>query len=135
MTDVSGIDQPAAPFGMFAPKGRAKIIVALARHTPIGHGSLRKQLMRIVLAEPQAAYDVEVRGLRMRLHPRDNTVEAKLLMRPDRYCGAELRHLEEALGADAAFIDIGANVGGLALPLATRRGRRVVAVRAEPAGL
>ncbi len=126
--DPAGI----APHGAFALHGALQQLVALTRHTVAGRGHLRKLAIKVVINQRQDAFDVEVRGLKMRLFPKDNSVESKLLLRPDKYCAIELAQLEKALGDDAAFVDIGANIGAFTLPLAAKSGRQVIAVEPNP---
>ena len=121
------------PFGTYAPSGTAATLIGLARRTPLGRGKARKMLYKRLMAADQDAFDVEVRGVNMRLYPKTNAVEAKLLLRPGAYCRKELAFIERALTADMGFVDIGANVGAFAVQVAARTGVQTLAFEPNPA--
>lgn len=123
------------PFGAFAPRGAAALLIAITRHTFLGRGWVRRRAWPFLAERPQRCYDLKVRGTKMRLHPHDNTVERKLIFRPDRYCGVEIDWLRKHLATGGNYIDIGANVGALTLPLAPLPGVRVIAVEPGPVAL
>ena len=120
------------PFGTFAPTGAAARLIKVARKTPMGRGKARKILYRRLIAMDQDVYDMDVRGVNMRLHPKTNTVESKLVLRPDAYCPEEMRFLEKTLTGKLDFVDIGANIGAFAVQVATRTGARTLAFEPNP---
>lgn len=120
------------PFGTYAPQGSAKRLIALSRWTPLGRGKARRVLYNRLVTLPQDRYDVTVRGVNMRLHPKTNTVESKLVLRPDAYCPQEMKFLEQTLGAGIDFVDIGANIGAFAVQVAARTGVRTLAFEPNP---
>jgi FkbM family methyltransferase len=127
------------PYGACEPRGLAALIIAAARTTLLGRGQTRKLLWRALARRAQRdgerAYDMPVRGARMRLYPFDNTVERKLLLRPEQYCAVEIGFLANILSDGGTFIDIGANIGAFTLPIAALPGVRVVAVEPNPSAL
>jgi hypothetical protein len=123
------------PFGVFAPRGTTAWWIAVTRHTFLGRGRVRRLVWRLLKNRPQPCYDLMVRGTRMRLFPFDNTVERKLIFRPDQYCQEEIRYLLQVLAGGGTYVDIGANVGALTLPIAKLSGVRVIAVEPGPLAL
>ncbi len=121
------------PFGTHAPRGAAATLISLARRTPLGRGKARKMLYKRLMAVEQGAFDVLVRGVNMRLFPKTNAVEAKLLLRPSAYCRKELAFIEASLTPDMGFVDIGANVGAFSVQIATRTGVKTLAFEPNPA--
>lgn len=120
------------PFGAYAPRGLAKLLIGASRNTPLGRGEPRKLAWRLLRAGSQPCFDVLVRSVRMRLFPFDNSLEQTLLLRPLKYCPGELAFLGEALAAGGTLVDAGANVGAMSLPFAGLRGVRIIAVEPEP---
>jgi FkbM family methyltransferase len=74
---------------------------------------------------------------RMRLHPRGNACETRILILPHLFDRYELRVLSRALNPRAVFIDIGANVGIYAIYAALHAGpgARIIAVEPHPLAL
>lgn len=120
------------PFGTHAPDTGAARLIALSRRTPFGRGKARKLLYKRLVAMAQDQYDVDVRGVNMRLHPKTNTVESKLVLRPDAYCPQEMAFLEKTLKGGMDFVDIGANIGAFAVQVAVRTGARTLAFEPNP---
>jgi FkbM family methyltransferase len=76
--------------------------------------------------------DVEALGVRMRLYPRNNTCEKRLLFTPQYFDLEERNLLASRIAEDFVFLDIGANVGGYALFVAARAGPRARILAIEP---
>jgi len=121
-------------FGAYAPKGARAGLITLSRHTVLGRGALRHWLWRRLAIGEDEAVDIMVGPVKMRLYPASNSVEQKLLQRPEKYCPQELAALNEVLGPTGRFVDIGANIGAFSLPLAAGfPHRRILAVEPNPA--
>ncbi|MES2959146.1 MAG: FkbM family methyltransferase [Pseudomonadota bacterium] len=76
----------------------------------------RLQRLIVALRRPvkygvDTALDVQVWGQRLRLSPRGNIAEAKLLFAPQFFDAEERAFLERLLKPGATFVDVGANVG------------------------
>lgn len=91
-------------------------------------------LRRPVKSGRQEFYDRDIWGLRLRLSARGNLTEQRWLTMEKFHDGPEREFLREALGADAVFLDVGANAGFYTFwALAQRKpGLRIIAV--EPSG-
>jgi len=76
--------------------------------------------------------DIEAVGARMRLYPRNNVVEKRLLFTPQYFDAAERALLRRRLPDDCVFIDVGASVGGYALFVAAHVGPRARILAIEP---
>lgn len=98
----------------------------------VGYG-LGLGVRKLMLPSCPEVVDSEVYGLRLRLHPRDNLTERKLLYLPqffDREERAAIANLVEG----STVVDIGANIGIYSLLAAMRIGAsgRVFAVEPNP---
>ena len=129
-----------SPFGSRAPGALDRVVLALTRRVPgnwLGRG-LAILLRRIVTMRHGEAFDVELWGLRLRLHPLDNGCEKNALFTPQMYDVAERAALADAIdrrlaaGGTFTFVDIGANVGLYSLFAATRAGPRARILAIEP---
>ena len=126
----------AQSFGAFTPKGRAKRIIGLCRKTPLGRGQARKRFLKQIVSMADDRYDIDVRGANMRLYPKTNSVESKLLLRPDAYCGEELAFIAKAIAEGTKwFVDGGANIGAFSLPIAVNTDAQVLAFEPNPPSL
>lgn len=76
--------------------------------------------------------DVEVWGLKLRLHSRGNLSEQRLLLMPQHLDGLERRTLARELKAGDVFFDIGANAGVYSLWVAATCGADVRVEAFEP---
>jgi FkbM family methyltransferase len=76
--------------------------------------------------------DIESVGARMRLYPRNNVVEKRLLFTPQYFDAPERALLSQRLRDDCVFIDVGASVGGYALFVAAQVGPRARILAIEP---
>ncbi len=107
------------------------------------HRRLFRRLVTMRLDYPDGALDVDRWGLRLRLQPRDNGCEKKLLFTPQMYERVERAELAaeiaraRAEGSAFVFIDVGANVGLFSLFVAAcaRCQARILAVEPEPENL
>ena len=109
------------PFGHFAPTVSQRALIGLVRNSFLNRGDFRRyftHLLNLVRASP---IDTEFRGGRFRLHYQDNLAECGILLSP-RYNADELEFLIEGTPPGGVFVDLGANVGLYAIPLAVRVG-------------
>lgn len=125
------------PWGQLAPTGISRWLIRAC------HGLSAKLplLYRIalILRRPlkygaDHAFDVTVWGLRLRLLPRGNISEAKVLFTPQFFDRAELDWLASHLLSNGTFVDIGANAGAYSLAMRSRFGAgiRILAVEPDP---
>jgi len=90
------------------------------------------------LEHPAGALDVERWGMRLRLHPIDNSCEKNLLFTPQMYETIELAALSREIDAARArerefvFVDIGANVGLFSMFVAAAAGTGAKIIAVEP---
>lgn len=143
MTEAS--TQPA--FGAYAPGWLDRAVIALTSRLPRNWLGRRLAILfrRVVTMrlEKNGALDVEQWGLRLRLHPRDNSCEKNLLFTPQMYEVAERAELAADIaraagqGRPFVFLDIGANVGLFSLYVAVQaQGRAdILAIEPEPGNL
>ena len=120
------------PFGHFAPNAIQRALVALAHATVLKRGLFRASLTRLVLALGPGTLDIRFRGAAYRIRGENNLIEYGLLLVPA-YNATDIDFLLEDAPADAAFVDLGCNIGLYSLPLAVARPQgRVVSVDANP---
>src|SRR5262249_59934790 len=76
-------------------------------------------------------------GSRMRLYPRSNSSEKRLMATPQFFEAIEMALLKKELTAEFVFLDVGANAGAYTLFVANRVGRngRIIAVEPHPTAL
>jgi FkbM family methyltransferase len=124
------------PFGSFAPsRFQARLMALGQRMPPTWAGRRGASLIRSVLKRwSDRPVDAVRLGSRMRLHPRGNASEKRLMTSPQFFDPVELAVLEGALTPGFVFIDIGANAGAYTLFVAQRvgAGGRIVAVEPHP---
>ena len=124
-------------WGYFSPRGWRSLLIHLCRRlnprlpfsyrlslwlrSPIKHGTPHP-------------LDVLVWGLRLRLLPRGNISETKMLFTPDIFDPEELAWLASYLGPDAVFVDVGANAGAYSWFMRSQFGKniRIIAVEPDP---
>jgi len=124
-------------YGRHAPRGWKAGLVSLTRRCSTSWAGKRSAfLLRgfAIKALGGKPLDVEALGARMRLYPRNNTCEKRLLFTPQYFDLEERDLLATRIGDNFVFIDIGANVGGYALFVAARAGpgARILAVEPQP---
>lgn len=129
----SGTDADARlAFGHFSPNAVQRWLIALARATILRRGVFRGPLTRAILALGSGKLDIRFRGAAFRIRGESNLIEYGLLLVPT-YNGTDIDFLLDEAPPDAAFVDLGCNIGLYSLPLAVARPRgRVVAVDANP---
>ena len=127
------------PFGTFSPNTQQAKAIALARRFDPGPlskfaASIAKRMIYPTLHGP---LDVVTWGIRMRLDPRKNITEKRLLLSPSRFELEERLALQAFLKVGDVFVDVGANVGAYTLWAANLIGPdgRVVALEPQPAVL
>jgi FkbM family methyltransferase len=125
------------PWGAYAPKSWQRALLR-ACHTLPGNWPAAHRLV-FALRKPikygaGLPLDVVIWGHRLRLLPRGNMSEIKLLFAPQFFDRAELALLAEQLPAGGTFIDIGANVGVFSFWAArcVGPGGRILAVEPDP---
>lgn len=125
------------PWGRLAPTGLFGWLIRACH----GLSSSPRWLYRIalLLRRPvkygaKTALDVDVWGLRLRLVPRGNISEVKVLFTPQFFDKDELDWLASHLSPTGTFVDIGANAGLYSLAMCSRHGRslRVIGVEPDP---
>jgi FkbM family methyltransferase len=128
LNDLSG-------FGRHAPRGWKAGLIRITRRCSTswagkrGAFFLRGFAVKVLGTRP---LDVEALGARMRLYPRNNTCEKRLLFTPQYFDFEERQLLASRIADDFVFIDIGASVGGYALFVAAQAGTRARILAIEP---
>lgn len=125
------------PFGSRSPGKVLSMLIAATRRMPnnwLGRRiafALRRIGLGMLAGGPA---DVEAFGARFRLCPFDNVCERRILFTPQYFDPVERALLDERIGENFVFVDIGANVGGYSLFVATRAGptARVLAIEPQP---
>ncbi len=120
------------PWGTFSPSGYRRFLRSLVA-LGLARGSLKRwfyrEWLRVGGNEP---VDVTSHGLKLRLHPWDNTVESKLLLGSRSRDRAELEFLTAHLSPSGTFLDIGANIGFYSLVATARGAARTLAIEPLP---
>jgi FkbM family methyltransferase len=127
------------PFQTFRPTQDQQRALDFARRFDPGPlsktaASIAKRLIWPALRGP---LDVETWGIKMRLDPRRNITEKRLLLSPSRFELEERLLLQQRLRAGDRFVDVGANVGAYSLWVAQLVGPdgHVVAIEPQPSVL
>lgn len=127
------------PFGSFPPSPLQSALMAVGQRLPrTWAGRRAASMIRSFLKRlSEDPIDAVRLGSRMRLHPRGNATEKRLMTSPQFFDPVELVMLEHVLTPGFVFMDIGANAGAYTLFVAARvgRGGRIVAVEPHPAAL
>jgi FkbM family methyltransferase len=132
--------QPAAmttdipAFGTYSPSGAQAKAIGFARGFDPGPlsklaASIAKRLIWPTLNGP---LDVTTWGIAMRVDPRRNITEKRLLLSPSRFELEERRILEACLKAGDRFVDVGANIGAYTLWVAKIIGPMGQGIAIEP---
>jgi FkbM family methyltransferase len=126
-------DTSPAPFGAFAPNAAQQAVISLANRTRLQRGAFRPMLSRLLNLLRAGPVDVSYQGASFRFYHLTSATERGALFNPD-YNIEELDFLRAHTPAGGVFIDVGANAGTYALPLAHHVGRsgRVIAVEPHP---
>lgn len=129
----SGADADAGlAFGHFSPNAVQRGLIALARATILRRGVFRGPLTRTILSLGAGKLDIRFRGAAFRIRGESNLIEYGLLLVPT-YNGTDIDFLLDDAPQDAAFVDLGCNIGLYSLPLAVARPQgRVISVDANP---
>jgi FkbM family methyltransferase len=126
-------DSSPAPFGAFAPNAAQQAVISLAQGSRLKRGAFRPMLSRLLNLFRAGPIDVQYQGAAFRFHHQTSATERGALFNPD-YNLEELDFLRAHTPANGVFVDVGANAGTYALPLARHVGAsgRVIAVEPHP---
>jgi FkbM family methyltransferase len=126
-------DSTPAPFGAFAPNAAQRAIIWLAQRTRLKRGAFRPMLSRLLNLLRTGPIDIGYQGSAFRFYHQASATERGALFNPD-YNLEELDFLRAHTPVGGVFVDVGANAGTYALPLARHvgPGGRVVAVEPHP---
>jgi FkbM family methyltransferase len=126
-------DTSPAPFGTFAPTAAQQAIIALAQRSGLKRGAFRPMLSRLLNLLRKGPVDVQYQGAAFRFYHNTSATERGALLNPD-YNIEELDFLRAHTPDGGVFVDVGANAGTYALPLARNVGAagRVIAVEPHP---
>jgi FkbM family methyltransferase len=126
-------DPSPAPFGAFAPNAAQQAVISLAHRSRLKRGAFRPELSRLVNLLRDGPVDVRYQGAAFRLYHQTSATERGALFNPD-YNIEELDFLRAHMCPGGIFIDVGANAGTYALPMARHAGPggRVIAVEPHP---
>ncbi len=119
-------------FGTFAPAGVSRLILGLAK---IGFGRGRLKLLFSQLwnrINGDKPVDLIYQNLKLRLQPRQNTIESKIMFSAKQREGAELALIKRHLADGGVFVDIGSNIGYYALNVALMSAGKVIAIEPNP---
>jgi len=130
------VETSSPSYGSLRPIAAQGFIISIAHNTFLKRGAFRPTLSRLLYLFRAGPLDVEYQGARFRLHHRASATESGALLNPN-YNSAELTFLRNHLREGDTFLDIGANVGTVALPMAVAVGPngRVLAIEAHPTAL
>jgi FkbM family methyltransferase len=126
-------DPSPAPFGALAPNAAQQAIIRLAHRTRLQRGAFRPMLSRLLNLLRAGPIDVAYQGAAFRFYHQTSATERGALLNPN-YNIEELDFLRTHTPAGGVFVDVGANAGTYALPLAHHVGPqgRVIAVEPHP---
>jgi FkbM family methyltransferase len=130
-TAANDLTPPA--FGAFTPNAAQKTVISLAQRTRLKRGAFRPMLSRLVNLLRAGPLDVQYQGASFRFYHQASATERGALFNPD-YNVEELDFLRAHTPTGGVFVDIGANVGTYAMPLARHvgAGGKVIAVEPHP---
>jgi FkbM family methyltransferase len=127
-------DLTAPPFGAFAPNAAQQAVLSLAHRSRLKRGAFRPMLSRLINLLRGGPVDVQYQGAAFRFYHQASATERGALLNPD-YNIEELDFLRAQTPViGGVFVDIGANVGTYAMPLARHVGAagKVIAVEPHP---
>jgi FkbM family methyltransferase len=130
-TAIAANDLAAPPFGTFAPNAAQAAIIALAQRSRLKRGAFRPMLSRLVNLLRAGPVDVPYQGAAFRFYHQASATERGALFNPD-YNIEELDFLRTHTPAGGVFVDVGANVGTYAMPLARHVGASGTVIAIEP---
>src|SRR5262249_10490274 len=120
-----------APFGAFAPTPAQGAIIAAAQRTRLKRGAFRPMLSRLLNLLRAGPVDTTYQGASFRFYHQASATERGALFNPD-YNVEELNFLRAHAPVGGSFVDVGANVGTYALPLARHVGSLGTVIAIEP---
>ena len=124
-------DPSPAPFGAFAPNAAQAAIIRLAQRTRLKRGAFRPMLSRLINLLRAGPLDVPYQGASFRFYHQASATERGALFNPD-YNIEELDFLRKHTPAGGVFVDVGANVGTYAMPMARHVGDSGTVIAVEP---
>ncbi|MBI3701500.1 MAG: FkbM family methyltransferase [Afipia sp.] len=130
MSDASKSNRP---FGACAPNAAQRAVISAAHNSGLKRGAFRPWLSRLIDLMGPGPIDAQYQGASFRLHHLESGTERGALFNPD-YNLPELDFLRERTPRGGTFVDVGANVGTYAVPLAKHVGPegRVIAIEPHP---
>jgi FkbM family methyltransferase len=126
-------DPSPAPFGAFAPNAAQQAVISLTQRSRLKRGAFRPMLSRLLNLLRAGPIDIPYQGASFRFYHQTSATERGALLNAD-YNIEELDFLRAHTPDGGVFVDVGANAGTYALPLARHVGPkgRVVAVEPHP---
>ena len=126
-------DPTSPPFGAFAPTRAQDAIISLAQRSRLKRGAFRPMMSRLVNLLRPGPVDVQYQGASFRFYHQTSATERGALLNPE-YNVIELDFLRAHTPRGGVFVDVGANVGTYAIPLARHVGAsgKVIAVEPHP---
>lgn len=124
-------DPSPPPFGTFAPNAAQALVIRLAHGSGLKRGAFRPMLTRALNLLRAGPVDVGYQGANFRLYHQVSATERGAVFNPD-YNREELDFLRSRLPAGGVAVDVGANVGTFALPLARHVGPDGLVIAIEP---
>ena len=124
-------DPSPAPFGAFAPNAAQAAIISLAQRTGLKRGAFRPMLSRLINLMRAGPLDVAYQGASFRFYHQASATERGALLNPD-YNVEELDFLRKHTPKGGVFVDVGANVGTYAMPMARHVGEGGTVIAIEP---
>jgi FkbM family methyltransferase len=124
-------DHSPAPFGAFAPNAAQAAIISLAQRTGLKRGAFRPMLSRLINLLRAGPLDVGYQGASFRFYHQASATERGALLNPD-YNIEELEFLRRHTPEGGVFVDVGANVGTYAMPMARHAGENGTVIAIEP---
>jgi FkbM family methyltransferase len=130
---VAANDLAAPRFGTFAPNALQAAVITLAQRSRLKRGAFRPMLSRLVNLLRAGPLDVPYQGASFRFYHQASATERGALFNPD-YNIEELDFLRAHTPVGGVFVDVGANVGTYAMPLARHVGEsgKVIAIEPHP---
>lgn len=124
-------DSSPAPFGVLAPNAAQAAILSLVRRTGLKRGAFRPWMSAIINLLRAGPLDVQYQGASFRFYHQASATERGALLNPD-YNIEELDFLRQHTPPGGVFVDVGANVGTYAMPMARHVGERGIVIAVEP---
>jgi FkbM family methyltransferase len=120
------------PWGEYKPRGRDQVLRLITR-LGLARGSIKGLVGGLYKArETKRPIDLVYQGIKLRLHPWDNSAENYILCGSRQRDREELEVLRRALKMQGTFVDIGANAGYYSLMAADFGAGRILALEPNP---